>query len=123
MSFYITQIMTNHVCFGRLLWRIGKKDSQACNFCDALEDNATYTLKFCRMWDAQRMQLRKSLGLGADFTLGEVVNAIIVIREAWIAFSAFAEEVMVKKEEEERHREMTGGPHLPLPSPSPSDQG
>jgi len=106
MSFHITQLMTGHGCFNRFLWRIGKRDSAACDFCDVGEDDATHTLKFCSMWNMQRERLREKLGLNADFSLGEIVDPIIVGKEAWTAFSAFAEDVMCKKEEEERRRGM-----------------
>lgn len=121
MSFHITQIMTGHGCFSRFLCRIGKRDSAACDFCDDGEDDATHTLKFCSMWNIQRERLREKLGLNADFSLGEIVDAIIVGKEAWTAFSAFAEDVMRKKEEEERRREMVR--NSPHPSPLSSSPG
>jgi len=114
MSFHLTQLMTGHGCFNRFLWKIGKRDSAACDFCDVEEDDAAHTLKICNMWNPQRERLRLKLGLGVDFSLGEIVDAIIIAKESWTAFSAFAEDVMSKKEEEERRREM--GRDLSLPS-------
>jgi len=123
MSFHITQLMTGHGCFNRFLWRIGKRDSADCNFCGAGEDDATHTLKFCGMWDAQRELLREKLGLNVDFSLSDIVDVIIVAKEAWTAFSAFAEDVMSKKEEEERRREMVRDPPLSLLFPPIMDDG
>jgi len=113
MSFHLTQLMTGHGCFNRFLWKIGKRDSAACDFCDFDEDDAAHTLKTCSMWNPQRERLRLKLGLAVDFSLGEIVDAIIVEKESWTAFSAFAEDVMGKKEEEERRREMGRDPSLP----------
>lgn len=104
MSYRITQLMTGHGTFVRYLRRIGKRPNGECDFC-AEDDNAFHTLRECPAWDCKRLDLRKRLELERDFTLGNVVDAIIRSKEAWLAFSTFAEEVMREKEEEERRLE------------------
>jgi len=98
--------MTGHVCFGKFLWRVRRRRSASCDFCDedgCCPDGVTHTLRRCGMWEPQRTRLKEKLSLDADFILSDVASSIIETKDAWLAFSAFAEEVMRKKEEEERH--------------------
>lgn len=105
MSYRITQLMTGHGTFGRYLRHIGKRTDGDCDFC-VEDDNAFHILRECPAWDCKRLDLRKRLELERDFTLGNVVNAIIRSKEAWLAFSSpFAEEVMREEKEEERRLE------------------
>lgn len=115
ISFYITQIMTGHGCFGRFLCRIGKRPNRDCDFCGE-EDDAMHTLRECPAWDPQRIILKRKLELPRDFTLGDVVDSITESKEAWLAFSAYAEKVIREKEEEERRRER-------IPSLNPRSSG
>lgn len=102
ISFHLTQILTGHGCFGKFLFKIGKRDSAACKFCNHDLDDIIHTLRDCSTWDPQRNRMKAKLGLNADFTLKDIEETIIGSNEAWMAFSAFVEEVMGKKEEEER---------------------
>lgn len=103
MSYYMTQVFTGHGCFSKYLYRIGKRVDTSCDFCE--EDDAIHTIKDCPMWDTQRISLKEKLGLARDFTLGDIVEAIVGSRDHWNAFSAFVQEAMRDKEEEGRRRE------------------
>lgn len=120
MSFHLTQLMTGHGCFRRFLWRIGRRNTAECDFCGDEQDDAVHTLRNCEAWESPRNRFLSKLNLPVDFTLGDVVDSIIESRDSWVAFSAFAEEVMGRKEEEERRREMLE--NLPSPSATPSDR-
>lgn len=87
-----------------------------CDFCAKDEDDATHTPRYCENWNTQRAQLVEKLRLDAEFTLMDVVGVISTSNEAWRAFSAFAEDVMRKNEEEERRRERARD-LSPLPFP------
>lgn len=64
-----------------------------------------HTLKDCPAWDPVRIRLKQALGLARDFSLGDIVDAILESEENWVVFSAFVEKVMREKEDEERRRE------------------
>ncbi|KMQ89673.1 reverse transcriptase [Lasius niger] len=107
MSFHLTQVFTGHDCFANFLRRIDKRRDASCDFCG--DDNSVYhTLRECPLWDWQRILLKRQLELPREFTLGDVVEAILKSQENWKAFSAFVEEVMRDNEEEERRRERAG---------------
>lgn len=48
MTFHLTQLMTNHGCFARFLWKIGRRKNAICDFCKTQEDDAMHTLKECK---------------------------------------------------------------------------
>ncbi|XP_029662782.1 uncharacterized protein LOC115235261 [Formica exsecta] len=112
MTFHVTQMFTGHGCFSKYLYRIGRRDDSSCNFCGE-EDDVYHTIRDCPNWDTDRIRLKWKFNLNRDFTLGDIVEAIVGSKELWVAFSAFAEKVMREKEEEERRRERLGRAHLP----------
>ncbi|KMQ88059.1 reverse transcriptase [Lasius niger] len=105
MSFHLTQIFTGHGSFGKFLAKIGKRVDTTCVFCGEDMDDVHHTIRDCPMWDTQRITLRRKLGLARDFTLSDVVEAIVGSEDCWRTFSAYVEEVMREKEDEERRRE------------------
>ncbi|KMQ91302.1 reverse transcriptase [Lasius niger] len=105
MSFHLTQVFTGHGSFGKFLAKIGKRVDTTCVFCGEDMDDVHHTIRDCPMWDTQRIDLRRKLGLTRDFTLGNVVEAIVGSEDCWRIFSAYVEEVMREKEDEERRRE------------------
>ncbi|KMQ85237.1 reverse transcriptase [Lasius niger] len=105
MSFHLTQIMTGHGCFPKILCRIGKKTNTTCDFYGCDMDDPNHTLRVCTAWEPQRILLARKLDLPQGFTLGDIVEAVATSLDCWRAFSAFAEEVIREKEEEERRRE------------------
>ncbi|KMQ89172.1 reverse transcriptase [Lasius niger] len=60
MTYHLTQVMTGHGCFGRFLFRIGRRPNRSCDFCGE-EDNAFHTLRECPAWE--RLTMRRKLEL------------------------------------------------------------
>ncbi|XP_071571320.1 uncharacterized protein [Temnothorax nylanderi] len=109
----MTQFLTGHGCFGSFLYRISKEDTPACRYCADPEDTSEHTLTSCPFWGLERGEL--TAVLGQNLLLETVVARICDSREAWRAFSVFAERVLQKKEEDERRRQ--------LPEDNPADNG
>ncbi|KMQ88531.1 reverse transcriptase [Lasius niger] len=121
MSFHLYQVFTNHGCFSKYLHLIEKKADAMCFVCGMDDvDDAYHTLRDCPIWDTQRLDMREKLNLTIDFTLGDVIDAIITSKESWVAFSAFVEGIMRQKENEERRLERARDFSSSSPSPFPA---
>ncbi|XP_076685998.1 uncharacterized protein LOC143378006, partial [Andrena cerasifolii] len=109
LTFRLTQIITGVGCFGAYLCRIGREETSRCFSCDSGdEDTADHTLERCQEWIEDRRVLEAQLG--PDLSLQTVVRLMAADRANWEAVSAFAETIMLEKEEAERERELTGHP-------------
>ncbi|XP_071577582.1 uncharacterized protein [Temnothorax nylanderi] len=67
------------------------------------EDTADHTLSECNYWGLERGEL--TAVVGQDLSLTAVIGQMCNSREAWCAFSTFAERVLRCKEENERRRQ------------------
>lgn len=105
MTFHLTQVLTGHGCFSKFLCHIGKRVDTMCFLCGEDVDDVYHTLRECPMWDTQRITMRRKLNLTRDFTLGDVLDVTIESEDSWKIFSAFIEEAMREKEDEERRLE------------------
>lgn len=104
LTFHMSQILTGHGCLNSYLHRIRKVDSPMCAHCDLAEDDAQHTLEFCSEWAEQRAMLRAAIG--EDLRLPRVVAQILESKENWMEFSRFCGNVLARKEEAERLRQM-----------------
>jgi len=93
----MTQVLTEHGCFGEYLCRIKKEDTTHCHHCDAARDTAQYTLAECPAWDVLRQELVRHVG--ADLSLPVLVEQMTGSEETWKAVASFCEAVMLQKEE------------------------
>lgn len=111
LTYWMTQLLTGHGCFGEFLGRIGKEDSKKCHHCDAIWDDATHTIQICPAWDEERRKLTDVVRGGIKLT--NIATKILSSKEEWNAFSMFCEDIMTQKEAAEREREpernVTGG--------------
>lgn len=103
LTYRITQLLTGHGCFYSFLSRIGKAGTPLCPFCELESDTAEHTIQTCPEWTNERKKLTDEIGL--DLRLGKIVEKICESKENWEAFHLFAEEVLLRKEEDERERE------------------
>ncbi|XP_011859554.1 PREDICTED: uncharacterized protein LOC105557032 [Vollenhovia emeryi] len=101
-SYRTSQVLTGHGCFGGYLRRIGKEAAACCHHCEEEVDDAQHTLEACPAWAEQRNALRGVVG--DDLSLEAIVGRIVHNEEAWNAFSAYCEGVLLRKEEAERIR-------------------
>lgn len=99
----MTQVLTDHGCFGNYLIRIGKAPTLCCEHCSGALDSARHTLSDCTAWSTQRTTLQATIGM--DLELSQVVQTILESAEKWSAFALFCESVMTEKEGAERERQ------------------
>lgn len=105
LTYRLTQLMTGHGCFNKYLARIKKAQNAICSHCGdgQDEDDAAHTLLRCPAWNCQREKLQRQIG---PIETGTLVTRMLDKREHWLAVQEFAEDVMAKKEEAERERQM-----------------
>lgn len=103
LSFHVTQLLTGHGCLYAYLFRIGKVNTPICPFCDIEEDSVEHTIQKCPEWNVERELLTSEIG--EDLSLSKIVEKMCESENGWQAFRTFAEEVMTKKEEDEREKE------------------
>jgi len=102
ITFRVAQVVTGHGCFGHYLCRIGRESTPRCHHCEGDRDTAQHTLQACSAWEVQRRALVAVVG--ADLSLGSVIEAMLRGEEEWRAMTLYCEEVMCAKEEAERDR-------------------
>lgn len=110
IQFHLTQLLTNHGCFGKFLYRIRKTDTMQCMHCidDTINiDTAEHTLFDCSGWEQERDEMKRVIG--EVNTLEEIIDRICKSKENWLAICKFAENVMKVKEENEREKERQEG--------------
>jgi len=98
LSFHTTQLLTGHGCLYTYLYRIGKANTPICPFCDIEEDSAEHTIQKCPEWNAERDLLTSEIG--EDLSLDKIIEKMCESEDGWQAFCNFAEEVMIRKEDE-----------------------
>ncbi|KAL0810963.1 hypothetical protein ABMA28_010257 [Loxostege sticticalis] len=103
LSYRLTQVLTNHGCFGAFLCLIGREESPRCHHCDAEKDTAQHTLATCPAWARERNVLIAAIG--RDLSLGAVETYMVGSEEEWQAMHSFCETVISQKEAAERERE------------------
>ncbi|KMQ88705.1 reverse transcriptase [Lasius niger] len=80
MTYRTTQLLTGHGSFGSYLYRIGKRESPACWFCEEEIDNAEHTIGVCGEWTEERDALKEKIG--PDLGLPALVASILESSEA-----------------------------------------
>lgn len=103
MNFRLTQMITGHGCYNSFLYRIKRSETSICAHCRTRLDTVEHTIQECNTWEAHRGQLVAVLQCNLD--LPDIIKAICNKEDNWLAFNAFAQEVLLVKENEERERE------------------
>lgn len=104
INFHLTQLLTGHGCFRAYLQRIKKVDSAMCIYCEKGIDNEEHTLVECEEWNRERDAMK--IVLDSAINLENLVKAICYSQESWRGVNAFAQEVMVRKEEDEKREKL-----------------
>ncbi|KAJ8735627.1 hypothetical protein PYW07_007247 [Mythimna separata] len=62
ISYRLTQMLTEHDCFGQYLNRIGREATTNCHHCGGAIDSAQHTLEECPAWNTERRVLVARIG-------------------------------------------------------------
>ncbi|XP_024872172.1 uncharacterized protein LOC112454810 [Temnothorax curvispinosus] len=102
LTFYATQMLTGHGCFGEYLCRIGKERTTGCHHCPEEVNSAQHTLEYCPAWKEKRRVLRAAIG--NDLSPQAILLAAVGPRgeDKWKAFASFCGRVMSQKKAAER---------------------
>lgn len=97
VNFFLTQFLSGHGYFAEYLYRMGKRPSKNCIYCDADKDDAFHTFFECQMWAPIRRQLESSIGeLKADDIIEKMVSNIY----CWEKVATYVEDVLRRKKPE-----------------------
>uniref|UniRef100_A0A2H8TIE5 Reverse transcriptase domain-containing protein n=1 Tax=Melanaphis sacchari TaxID=742174 RepID=A0A2H8TIE5_9HEMI len=102
-NFHLTQVLTGHGCFAADLKRFGKLESAECWFCGDPEDDAAHTIFYCDAWYTRRRQVEMTVGV--DLNPENLIPVMIASKENWGLIADLIQDIMRKKESEERRRQ------------------
>lgn len=102
-NFHLTQAISGHGCFASYLHRFGKLTSPECWYCGDAVDDAQHTIFNCDAWHANRRLLNGLLG--EEMRPQTMVPLMLRSRENWSAVSGYINDILSKKESEERRRQ------------------
>ncbi|XP_020298999.1 uncharacterized protein LOC109863191 [Pseudomyrmex gracilis] len=74
LTYWVTQVLTGHGCFGEYLCRIGKEPTAQCRECGAASDTARHTAEECPRWANERRELAAKIG--DDMSLEALLRAL-----------------------------------------------
>lgn len=98
-DYALTQFFTGHGSFRTYTKRIGKSGDDLCIYCGEV-DTVEHTFFECRRWVEDRTSLH--ISWGETVNLGNVMSMAIEDQNKFNTFRAFANNLIKKKEEEER---------------------
>lgn len=104
VDFHLTQLLSDHGCFGAYLKRIGKQEDPSCADCEEPVDDAEHVFFRCDRWWSERRALEVELEedvLSPD----NIVGCMLKKRSNWDAVISFVKRVQSRREEDERRRQ------------------
>lgn len=105
MDFVMMQVLTGHGCFGSYLRAMQKRPSPECLDCmEGYPDSVGHVLFECAAWMVPRIEFREALG--REQTLRDIIGTITVDGNKWKVFAQYVGEVMRRKFQAERAREL-----------------
>jgi len=108
VNYRLTQALSGHGCFPYYLHRFGKLASPSCWYCGHELDDAFHTFFVCDAWHTRRT--RMNMILGREITPDNMTEVMRSSKDAWTTIDDFINEVLQKKEEEERKRQTADQP-------------
>lgn len=84
------------------MFKLGRKDSPYCDYCNSETDNAEHTFFTCNRWADQRLAVE--IALGVRCTPDNVVGTMLVSQTNWDIVATYVEDLLRQKKIEERER-------------------
>jgi len=103
VNYHLSQAFTSHGCFSSYLHKYCNLESPACWYCNHPHDDAFHTLFVCDAWESRRA--RANTLFGTNMTPDNLIPLMLKSKEYWSIGSNFIQQVMRKKEDEERRRQ------------------
>jgi hypothetical protein len=103
VSFHITLPFSGNGCFVAYLKRFDKLDSSECWYCGHPNNDALHTLFVCDAWENRHSRVNPLYG--TSIPPANLVSFMLQSAEFWAMGSRFINEVLRKKENEERRRQ------------------
>lgn len=97
VNYYLTQLLSGHGYFKAYLMRMGKTDSDRCDFCPNEKDDPEHTFFKCERWKQLREELTSKIG---PFSPRTIVPAMLKGPENWMAVTTFSEKLLKTKKSE-----------------------
>lgn len=102
MNFRLTQVLSDHGCFRKFLYRIRKVDSTLCLYCREGIDTSEHTIFACSSWQNERRETFDSIEC---YTMEDIIKTICIDKDKWKSFNLFVNNIMIQKENLEREIE------------------
>jgi len=107
VNFRLTQALTG--VFNYFLHKINKTETNTCRHCDGRNniDTVQHTLQECAAWATEREEFARQSGMvnTGEITLGNIIRKMLESKEKWQTANRYINEIIIKKEEEERLRQ------------------
>jgi len=103
VNYHLSQALTSHGCFSSYLHKYCNLESPTCWYCNHPYDDAYHTLFVCDAWESRRA--RANTLFGTNMTPDNLIPLMMKSKEYWAIGSNFIQQVMRKKEDEERRRQ------------------
>ena len=100
---YMTQAFTSHGSFQKYLHRIGKSETETCQYCTQESDDAEHTLFKCPRWKNEREKVEKAVG--GNITTGNLIDIMLQKKENLESIRKYITRIMSNKEEDELKNE------------------
>lgn len=94
LSYHLTQVLSGHGCFGAYLFEIGKRDTDACDYCGD-RDDVRHTFFECPRFEEARMKIYRRTGPLYPVTM---VGVMLSSEDHWLLVSDLASRIMSIKE-------------------------
>lgn len=101
MEYFLTQLLTGHGSFRSYLSRIGKTDSESCNYCQS-PDHPGHAVFECERWRSSRRETEAAVG--EELTPDNIIGKMLHSEENWSTIHQFVRTTLAKKESDDNGR-------------------
>ena len=108
VTYYLTQMLSNHGCFRAYLHRFKREETPECPAECGVSEDTEHVFFLCQRFTDERKELEDTLGSTPE--LETLVKLMLTTEERWSAVSGFATAILRRFQEEEQERRKTRRP-------------